>query len=260
MQQIMSDDQVAKNKQLIINLFNTKVKGRKANTSMSNVKHDGKRGHWLETQMGIVYNGDNAPDLLGFEMKNDTSSKTTFGDWSANYYIFSKDSEYNITRDEFLQIFGKPNESKNGRFSWSGQPTPTIKGFNMFGQKLLIDNAKNIIAIYSYSQDKRENKTSIIPISLQINNLVIARWDADKISVKLENKFNQNGWFKCLTNKNGTYTEIVFGEPMNYDNWLELVKSGDVFFDSGMYQGNNRPYSQWRANNGFWNKLITSRY
>lgn len=256
----MSQDQIAQNKQIIIQLFYAKVKGRKANTAAANIKHDGKSGHWLETQMGIIHNGDNAPDLLGFEMKNNTSNKTTFGDWSANYYIFSRNSEYGITRDEFLQIFGKPNAEKNGRFSWSGQPTPTIKGFNKFGQKLSIDDNKNIIAIYSYSQDQRDEKASIVPVSLQKDDLVIARWDADKIQRKLESKFNQNGWFKCLTDRDGVYTEIVFGEPMDYDNWLELVKTGDVFFDSGMYQGNNRPYSQWRASNGFWNKLITSRY
>ena len=257
---VMSDDQVAKSKQLIINLFYANVKGKKADTSMSNIKHDGKSGHWLETQMGIIHNGDNAPDLFGFEMKNNTSNKTTFGDWSADYYIFSKESRYGITRDEFLQIFGKPNAEKNGRFSWSGQPTPTIKGFNAFGQKLSIDEEKNIIAIYSYDQDKRLDKSTIVPITLRQNNLVLARWDADRIRSKLESKFNQNGWFKCLTNADGVYTEIVFGEPMDYDNWLELVKTGDVFFDSGMYQGNNRPYSQWRATNGLWNKLITSRY
>ena len=47
---------------------------------------------------------------------------------------------------------------------------------------------------------------------------------------------------------------------MNYDEWLELVKTGIVFFDSGMYQGNKRPYSQWRANNNFWNSLIEETY
>ena len=47
---------------------------------------------------------------------------------------------------------------------------------------------------------------------------------------------------------------------MNYNEWIELVKQGIVFFDSGMYQGNKRPYSQWRANNNFWDSLITETY
>ena len=47
---------------------------------------------------------------------------------------------------------------------------------------------------------------------------------------------------------------------MNYDEWLGLVQKGIVFFDSGMYEGNVRPYSQWRANNDFWESLIVEIY
>ena len=35
---------------------------------------------------------------------------------------------------------------------------------------------------------------------------------------------------------------------------------GTLFFDSGMYQGNVRPYSQWRATTGFWHSLITDSH
>ena len=47
---------------------------------------------------------------------------------------------------------------------------------------------------------------------------------------------------------------------MIYENSIELVKKKVVFFDSGMYQGNKRPYSQWRANNKYWDSLITEEY
>ena len=47
---------------------------------------------------------------------------------------------------------------------------------------------------------------------------------------------------------------------MTFDNWIKLVGKGIVFFDSGMYQGNARPYSQWRADNGYWNSLITETF
>ena len=39
-----------------------------------------------------------------------------------------------------------------------------------------------------------------------------------------------------------------------------LVIQGIVFFDSGMYEGNPRPYSQWRANNNLWDSLIIESY
>ena len=38
------------------------------------------------------------------------------------------------------------------------------------------------------------------------------------------------------------------------------LNKGDIFFDSGMYQGNNRNYSQWRSANWFWEELVYERY
>jgi hypothetical protein len=248
-----------KNKIKIIKLFKQKVKGRKADLSNYETKHDGKEGHWLETQMNIKANASNSPDLYGYEMKKATKGKTTFGDWSANYYIF-QDKKYKITRDKFLQIFGKPNMKKVGRFSWSGEPCPIIKSYNSFGQKLFVDKAKNIIVKYSYNKDQRKNKKKIVPLIMQKENLIIAHWDVSSIKEKLENKFNVKGWFRCLKDANGVYSKIVFGNPVTFKKWIKGIESGEVFFDSGMYQGNIRPYSQWRANNSYWDKLITSTY
>lgn len=116
----------------------------------------------------------------------------------------------------------------------------------------------------------RINKSQIVPAELQQDNLEIARWfgeysptsrQTDKcLKAKLEDKFNDAGWFTCKKGPDGTYQKICFGEPMTYDNWLNLVARGIVFFDSGMYQGNKRPYSQWRASNSFWDSLITECY
>lgn len=256
---IMSKSEIEKNKQKIISTFRSSIKGKRSDTLKSNAKHDGKDGHWLEKEMGLKLNASNSPDFLGFEMKNDTTGKTTFGDWSADYYVFT-DPQYQLQRDDFLKIFGKPNLSKGERCSWSGEPCPQIGKMNLFGQTLEVDTDNNIFAKYSYSMDKRSDKKEIVPERFRKDNIVLAKWDAHSIKKKLENKFNQNGWFKCLKDKNGVYYSIVFGNPINYDNWIKLVRSGDVFFDSGMYQGNPRPYSQWRATNKFWDSLITSRY
>jgi hypothetical protein len=245
-------------KNLIIAKFISNVKGKTADNSAANSRHDGRSGHWLERQMGIEANSSNTPDILGFEMKNDTTSKTTFGDWSPDESIFKRNKL--ITRDEFLRIFGKPNVDKNNRYSWSGEPAPKVKIFNKFGQMLTVDSQLNIHAIYSYSKDLRSSKSAIIPTQFKVDNLILAKWSKDIIQKKLERKFNKNGWFKCLHDANGVYTEIVFGNPMDYTNWINLVKLGVVFFDSGMYQGNPRPYAQWRANNNYWDSLIVSRH
>ena len=160
----------------------------------------------------------------------------------------------------FLTIFGKPNQEKGGRLSWSGEPCPKINKFNSFGQKLIVDDENNILAIYSYSEDQRKNKHIIVPEEMKKENLTLAKWEINSIQQQLERKFNQYGWFKCSADKDGVYNEIAFGKPINYENWIADVKRGLIFFDSGMYAGNNRPYSQWRANNSYWENLIVSRY
>jgi type-2 restriction enzyme scrFI len=265
-------------KEQIINLFYKNVKGNKPIINNCNQNHDGKKGHWLERQFGISANANNASDLLGYELKNQTTSKTTFGDWSANRYIFTDPSYKTIFNESckaknqniFLKIFGKPNENKGGRYSWSGTPCPKIGTYNTFGQKLIIEPNKDIVAIYSYSEDKRNDKATIIPNELQVDNLELARWfgqnspsnkKKDKcLKDKLEDKFNDKGWFTCKMNSDGVYYKICFGKPINYNDWIELVKKGIVFFDSGMYEGNDRPYAQWRANNNFWDSLIIEEY
>lgn len=243
----------------IVDLFVKKVKGKVPDTSTLNIRHDGRGGHWLETQMGISHNANNNPDLFGFEMKNATKGKTTFGDWSANYYIFN-DKEYGISRDKFLSIFGGPNILKKNRYSWSGRSCPKINTYNIFGQILKIDQFGNISAIYSYKEDKRVGKSIIVPKNLQKQELVLAKWNFESLTEKVENKFNKLGWFKCLKGIDGSYSEIVFGEPITFNIWIKGVRDGHIFFDSGMYAGNSRNYSQWRANNDYWNSLITTRY
>ena len=156
-------EQIKKN---IIALFNKKIRGKKSDTSSSNIAHDGKDGHWLETQMGIAHNASNEPDIDGFEMKNHTATKTTFGDWSPDYSLFKRKVNI-LTRDQFLHIFGAPNIKKERRYSWSGKPCPKIDIFNDFGQKVEIDDKNNILTIYSFKKDKRKDKSSIVPKDLQ---------------------------------------------------------------------------------------------
>lgn len=265
-------------KEQIIELFERNVKGKSPNVDGRNERHDGREGHWLEEQFGIDPNADNEADLFGYELKNETTSKTTFGDWSANIYIYNKPEYSSIftgdrtieRRDKFLRIFGQPNEQRKGRYSWSGSPCPKINSYNDFGQILLVDSNNDIVALYSYSRDEREDKADIVPEELQNDELEIARWygehsptsrRGDKcLKAKLEDKFNVRGWFTCKKDANGKYDRICFGRTINYDEWIEWVKEGIVYFDSGMHETNPRPYSEWRADNNFWDSLITETY
>lgn len=256
--------------QQIVNLFMSKVYGNKSDTSSANQQHDGKKGHWLETQMGVKRNRSTAPDLLGYEMKDGTSSKISFGDWSADYYLFDDESilpnPENLKKAQrrdkyFLPIFGKPNEKKAGRFSWSGEPIPKIDSYSTFGSILTVDEQDNILITYSFSKDMRINKSNIVPQEYQIENLILAQWYASTMRKKVNDKFNQKGWFVCKKDKfTQAYNKIGFGEPICFEQWIAMVKAGEIFFDSGMYQGNNRPYSQWRAYNTTLERLLVRTY
>ena len=244
-------------KEKIIALFNSNVKGKKPVTDAYNTSHAGKGGHWLENRMGIPPNSSNLPDLFGYEMKSQTSSKTTFGDWSADRYLFSHKDGF--TRDDFLISFGNFTEKKN-RYSWSGSVCPKIGVYNDFGQILKVSADQNIIAEYSFSEDKRRDKNVKVPMRFQLENLTLAEWQSDTLRRKVEKKFNEKGWFICLKDEAGIYSELGFGPPLSYEDFLSFVLEGEIFFDSGMYQGNTRPYSMWRADNKFWYSLIVERY
>ena len=103
----------------------------------------------------------------------------------------------------------------------------------------------------------------MVPEKLREEELTIAKWNAEgknSLREKLEKKFNRSGWFKCLIGGGGKYDKIVFGGPMNFETFMKFVKTGEIFFDSGMYQGNNRNYCQWRAYNKLWNSLVISTH
>jgi hypothetical protein len=252
-------------KKQIIKLFDENVRGRSP-IAQGNNAHDGRYGHWLEQQMGVPANGTNAPDLFGYEMKNATTSgKTTFGDWSASQYLFNEKHPPVISRDDFMKCFGNFNDEKK-RYSWSGANVPTYLDVPTRAGEIMELDGNDVVIKYYYSLDQRANKNTLIPKKLQIEGLLLAHWSEHPVRrnkglrKQVENKFNDKGWFKCLQNSNGVYDCIVFGEPITYENWINLLKSKDVFFDSGMYQGNARPYSQWRASNKLWDSLIVSRH
>jgi len=220
--------------------------------------------------MDIKPNSNNTPDIGGFEMKK-FSTKISFGDWSADYLFSVKNKkklinkinnfEINITKEIFIKSFGNKTKEKNNRYSWSGSCVPKYGELNNCGQSLKIDDDENILAMYSYKHDKRENK-----LTSEWNNkeICIAVWSKDKMENFVNKKFNQKGFFLCKKDKNDIYNKICFGSPITFQLFIEKVKSGDIFFDSGMYHDtdkpNNRLYSQWRASSKFWNNLIIEEF
>lgn len=246
----------------IIRIFEKNVKGKSPDLSGYNSMHDGAEGDWLTKQMGLTPNGRNEPDFEGFEMKKD-STKITFGDWSPDHSLFkapARGSKPELTRKEFLQIFGTAkthsDPRRNGRFSWSGKVFPVVNKINEFGQTMLVNDCEDIQAVYNFSSDLRPDKKAIIPAKYQIDNLELAKWCRASMKLRVENKFNQLGWFRCVKNEDGIYDRIVFGKKIDFPIFISLVRSGKAFCDSGMHDGNNRPYLTWRANKNVWDELL----
>ena len=228
---------ITEEQQKIIGIFMKNVYGKKPDTSGSNPRHGGRGGHWLEKQMGIKQNASNEPDLLGHEMKSDTYIKTSFGDWNASYYIFRDEkffpspaettgygkSLWRKNKAQFLRIFGKEN---NGKFSWSGKPCPkrVTDGYNDFGQEMTVNDDNSISIRYSFSKDARPDKSKRVPERFRRENLIIVEWNSELIQKRVERKFNQKGWFKCIQDEDGVYRSIGLEDQLtlkSFCKWLE---------------------------------------
>lgn len=254
-------------KQNIIDRFMLNVKGKQI--EIKGNKHDGSEGHWLETQMGIIHNSKNESDIFGYEMKK-YSSKITFGDFSASEYLFSKKKETikninnwsgdtnNITKNEYIRYFGTPNPLKNNRYSWSGKCTPVYGEWNYCGQMLEFNNNSDLCVYYSFSKDTREIKQTY-PAFIQ-NDIIIAIWNRNKLEKHINSKFNNNGFFMCKKVGN-VYEKICFGRSFDFDCFVNGIKNKNIIFDSGMYEGNRRNYSQFRSSaKNFWNSLVEEEF
>lgn len=261
---ILEDDlETDENKQKIIALFNNNIKGKKFKNK--DKTHCGSEGQWLEKLMNLKSNNKNEPDIFGYEMKKE-SAKITFGDFSASEYLFSKNKDtldeinnkkISMSRDDFIKTFGTINSIKN-RYSWSGSCVPRYGIWNSCGQRLIFNDNLDLCAMYCYSKDEREYK-NIFPSDIKNKEIIIAIWKEEKLREHINKKFNKKGFFIC-NKKDEVYDKICFGKPFNFNFFVENIKTDIVIFDSGMYQGNSRNYSQFRSSNKFWNKLIVEEY
>lgn len=259
-------------KQIIIDHFLKNVKNKKINIDDYNSKHCGRYGHWLEKQFDIKHNSRNEPDIYGYEMKKECK-KITFGDFSASEYIFSKNrqminyknnwilpDENKISKIQFMKYFGQFNILKN-RFSWSGSCIPKYNKWNNNGLILKISENNNIEIYYSYLKDSRFCKKDFPDFLQTQKEILIVFWDNEKMKNHINKKFNKNGFFMCKKNKNNNmYEKICFGKQFNFEYFINGIKNNKIIFDSGMYDGNSRNYSHFRADYNFWNDLIIEEY
>ncbi len=238
----------------ILQHFRKELKGKKYDNKKNS--HCGSEGHWLEKLMGIKPNSQNEPDRDGYEQKK-YSTKITFGDWAASSYLYHN---HNMSRDEFIISFGSPNKKKNNRYSWSGKVFPKYGNeYNDAGQRLLFADNGDLVIQYLYTADSRLEKN--IKEELKTNEpITIALWKEEKLKAHLSKKFAVNGFYMLKKNNEGIYDKICFGNTIDYEFFKKNITNSNIIIDSGMYIGNSRNYSQFRANNNLWNELITEEY
>lgn len=252
---------ISTNLNIIINRFRTHIKD--VSIPKPAHKHDGSDGHWLEKQFGVSANSSNRPDMFGIEIKK-YSNVITFGDFSASEYIFSRHHPYlnkinqcNIPMDRqtFFMLFGSFNTSKN-RWSWSGRCVPKYNTFTDGGLRLIInDDDQNLCIYYHPECDK------IHTPPLFMKRICICVWKYTDLTKCVNQKFNCGGFVICEKNTHkNSYTKVYVGNPFDIRTFINGIKSGYIYLDSGMYDGNSRNYSQFRASHKYWLSLTYTSY
>jgi hypothetical protein len=220
--------------------------------------------------MGLEPNCRNKPDIYGYEMKKE-SRKITFGDFSASEYLFSQkkmtidtfngwiNNRIMVSRKNFIHYFGRSNQHKNNRYSWSGRCVPTYRKWNEFGQIMEFNDNNDLCIYYLHDKDKRISKSDLPSFLMTDKKLLIVVWKKEKLEHHIDNKFNNKGFFVCKK-LDDTYERICFGKTFNFTYFVENIIKKNIIFDSGMYVGNTINYSQFRSPSNFWNLLIIEEY
>ena len=281
----------------IIESFLKNVVGRFPESDDLIKKHKGKKGHWLESNLGGKIDADGNADLDGFECKIE-SKKISWGDWGPPYRIFC-DKSYDLFRKgnayknmwKFVEALGvKRNDLEKGIYhSMSGEHVPTyINDSTNIGLSLEEKNS-DISIKYNFDKDLRDSKGLNVPKEFQKNNLLIYRWYGSDSSFKtfreniIENnlpikvqfegknaavsleerirrKFGVYGIVVGLYDQNKGFYGLKFLKKIVLDDWLGFFKNKDVFYDTGLTTRNKRQYNQWRSNAKFMKTLEEDIY
>jgi len=255
----------------LVEIWETEIRGKK--TSEITMSTHGSLGHWVQEKFGQDLDSDKDADWRGLEIKTGRQ-KMTFGDWGPSKWMWTtnkgkKNENKGLhpdvieNQDQFVRMFGKPittesvryrrekDEDKRklllGRHSWSST-CPKIDQFNDAGSRLVVNPDNSIEAIYLYHKDQRGNKSELVNKKFHTGTVIIGRWESAKLDDHVTRKFGQKGWVKFVE-KGGVYVQMQLFPPIKLSTFLEWVKKGLVFFDTGMYEGNPKPYCQFRASN-----------
>jgi hypothetical protein len=156
-----------------------------------------------------------------------------------------------------MKYFGNYNLRKK-RYSFSGRCIPKFGKWSYNGNKFEFDEHNNLFLIYSYEHDQRN--VYIPKLFRKQEYIVLQYWKIENLRKKVENKFNVNGFIIFEKDKEKKYSKLLIGNKININNFVKMFKNGDIIFDSGMYSGNSRNYSHFRASDSIWKNLVIEEY
>jgi hypothetical protein len=237
----------------ILNLFNKNVLNKEIILESGDENHDGKIGHWLETQMNLKHNSDNKPDINGYELKTG-NTKITLIDKVPDEMYYNGDilpKKNKKLKTQFWNFYGSKKKSDAITIGgWS------INKFNECGQKLIFDDADNICILYDYNEDNRINKNENQSINKKPHHIM--KWYKNTLKKTFDAKFNQNGFIICKMEEN-KFNKICFGNPIKFDVIYNAIKTGKIIHD-GYSSLIGRQRHPFRSSNSFYDIFITEEY
>lgn len=242
---------------LIVDCWRQNVRGKSFLKKSSGF--DGEEGHWLEKQMNIHPNSDNAPDLHGHEQKKSSRTITFIDKQTSSKYFegakFANTSTDKLTKEKWWNTFrrdDRPDEARVG--GWD------LDSVDYNGQYLEVDTDNNINVKYNYMKDQRSDKDTMVSnFYKNEENHMIAQWNAVDLKKAIEQKFNKHGFYICSKDKNGLYNEISFGPPISFDTWINSFKLKKIYYD-GYSSLTGRWRGTFRASKTWWNMLVNDKY
>ena len=177
-------------------------------------------GYTFESLMGVEENNDKTADLLGIELKAKLKKDKARGEGKTNLFQQAPEWMLSLTNKELIRKIGQRGE--NGR--WSCYSAVTTH--------------ENNLGLYLAPIDARDR------IDLNKRTEQIGYWPFASLEKRLEEKHSRAVFVKAASSvRTGStrfaYQELVYCERPKLENFVSLVKTGDILFEFTMSEKEN---------------------
>jgi hypothetical protein len=203
-------------------------------------------GYTLEALLGVVRNGNSAPDKYGFEIKSTLSSPITLMTTQPDGGVRS---QFGIK--QFLKLFGWAGAKDDGSLRFNGKHSPRGSTARS-GLKMVVKNWNSSLSL---PEGSGEPKVQLLD---KKTNVVAAEWSFEKLGSSWARKHAGAIYVEAQSlNKDGGKhpSHYVYG-PNAYVcmgttplKLISAIESGLVYLDPGdrlYFDGSSKSRTQWR--------------